>query len=101
MPRDFGRRLPMDSKVVDKIRRSPQMSAEQGSSFMSDWGGSSNYIAFAKKPVEQRVTYFAVQQGYSTVKDISDATGLSTGEVNSALTQLSRDGLVDVGVVTE
>lgn len=99
--RDLGRRMSMDSRMVDKIRRSPQMLAEQGGSeFLSEWGGPTGYSFWAKQPVAHRVTYFAVQEGLTTVKDIAGATGLKEKEVNDSLTALEGKGIVPKGLVT-
>ena len=100
MARDFNRRLPMDTKIIRDIQRSPSMSAEQGSSWLSEWGGPGGYSFWAKQPLSDRVVYFAVTEGYSTQKDIRDATGLSSGEVSTSLTKLERKGLIETGVVT-
>ncbi len=102
MPKDFGRRLPMDSRMVDEIRRSPAMMREQGGSdWLSEWGGSSGYSYWARQPMEYRMTYFAVQEGYSTAQDIADVTGLRKSDVSKSLTRLENQGLVEPGVVSE
>ncbi len=98
--KDFGRRMSMDSRMVNEIRRSPAMMREQGGSdWLSDWGGSGGYMYWAKQPVEDRMTFFAVQEGYSTQQDIADVTGLKTGDVSRSLTKLEKRGLVAPGVV--
>jgi len=99
MVRDFNRRLPMDTKIIRDIQRSPSMSAEQGPGWLNEWGGPSGYSFWAGQPVNDRVVYFAVTEGYGTQKDIRDATGLSSGEVSTSLTKLERKGLINVGQV--
>jgi len=90
------RRLPVDPRVIDKIQRSPSMSYEQGSDFMSGFGGPQQYKQFAKLPTGQRLTYAAVLEGHTEPIDISVVTGLTPEEVDAALTKLERRGLVTV-----
>ena len=99
MVRDFNRRLPMDTRVVRDIQRSPKMSAEQGPNWLSDFGGPQGYSYWAKQPMPERVTYFAVQEGATTQQQVVDWTGLRSGEVSSALSSLERKGLVEKGVM--
>ena len=99
MPKGFGRDLPMDTRIIRDIQRSPSMSAEQGPGWLNEWGGPSGYSFWAGQPVNDRVVYFAVTEGYSTQKDIRDATGLSSGEVLTSLTKLERKGLIETGQV--
>lgn len=101
MREDFGKRLPVDTRIIEDIRRSPTMSAEQGPAFMPDWGGPSAYQEMARWPASQRMTWFAVQEGYTTETDIADATGLRVADVSKALTALHTKGLVVKGVVSE
>jgi len=96
MPTDYGKRLPCDPRIVEKIQRSPQMMAEQGSTFLTNWGGPGAYQMAANLPVKQRVTYYAVSEGLTTPEEISIAVDLSVEEVNSALSQLSKKGLVTI-----
>lgn len=99
--KDFGRDLPLDTRIVREIQRSPSMSAEQGSGWLSKWNGPQGYTMQARMTLPERVTYNAVEQGYGTEADISDATGLLRGEVSVALTKLQAMGLVEVGQVTK
>ncbi len=101
MPKDFGRRLPVDTRIISDIQRSPQMRAEQGPSWLSEWGGPQGYKMQADMSESVRVTYNAVLEGYGTEPDIRDATGLSSGEVSSSLTTLQWRGLVEVGQVVK
>lgn len=102
MPReDFGRRLPMDLEMAREIAATPHLLAEQGPSFLQDWGGPRNYQMVARMPVDQRVVYYAVQDGYTTTPELADATGLSTAEVTKALGALAARGMVELGVVSE
>jgi len=95
MPIDYGRRLPLDPRMVQKIQRSPEMMAEQGD-FLSDWGGPAMYQLLAELPTNQRMTYLAVYQGLTTSEEISIATDLPVGQVESALTSLGKRGLIEI-----
>lgn len=97
MPVNFGKRIPCDPRVIDKIQRSPSMMAEQGSAFLASWGGPGQYQMAARLPVKQRVTYYAVESGLQTSEEISIATDLSVDDVESSLTQLAKKGLVSLG----
>jgi len=99
MANQFGRRMSMDSRMVDEISRSPKMMADQGSGWLDSWGGTSGYQYWAKQPVSDRMTYFAVIEGYDTAKDIADVTGLRGVDVVRSLAKLGDAGLVDIGVV--
>jgi len=88
------RRLPFDPKLVKEIQGSPEMSREQGPAFMQAWGGPSQYMFLSRLPMEERLTYTAVQEGYATKEDIRVVTGLTSGEVSRALTSLGKKGLV-------
>ncbi len=101
MVKDFGRRLPMDTRMVSEISRSSKMSQEQGVGILSEWGGSDVYQFWAKQPVSHRLTYFAVQEGYTTAADIAAVTDLKKSEVTRALTALDEKGLVTLGVVQQ
>ena len=96
---DYGRRMSMDSRMVREISRSPEMSAEQGSEWLGDWGGPSGYQFWARQPVNQRLTYFAIQDGYTTARDIADVTDLKQADVSRALVALDKRGIVALGVV--
>ena len=100
-PKDFGRSMNMDSRMVDEISRSSEMSAEQGASWLQEYGGSAGYTYWSKRPLNERLTFFAVQEGYSNSQDIADATDLKVGDVNRALTVLQDKGFVAQGVVSK
>jgi len=101
MPVNYGKRIPIDPRAIDKIQRSPSMMAEQGSAFLADWGGPGAYKMVARLPMKQRVTYYAVESGLQTSEEISIATDLSVGDVESSLTQLEKKGLVSIGEVVK
>lgn len=100
MPENFGKRLPMDLRMVEEIRRSPANSAENVG-MLEDWGGTVAYKEMARWPVEQRMAFFAVQEGYTTEADIAAATGLKTSDISRALTALQGKGVVQTGVITK
>ena len=94
-------RIPFDVKMIDEIRRSPTMRAEQGEGWLSSWGGPSQYKVFAQLPMEQRLTYAAVLEGNTTQDQIEVVTGLTSGEVSKGLAELQKRGLVSVERVEE
>lgn len=96
MPYDYGKlkRVSVDPAVVEGIRRSPRMLAEQGPGFMESWGGPSMYQTLAKLPMRQRLTYAACLDNYGTADEIASVTGLSVAEVDKALAELQEQGLV-------
>ena len=95
---DYGemRRISVDPRMVQEIQRSPSMRAEQGPEFLQDWGGPEQYQVLARMPVPERLTYVAVLEGYTEPSEIEVVTGLTSGEVSGALTDLRRKGLVSV-----
>jgi len=88
------KRLPFDPRMAQEIRSHPTMRAEQGASFLSSWGGARGYQTMATMPPEQRVVYKAVEDGLTSSGEISQATGLTNTEVQSALPSLDKRGLV-------
>lgn len=95
---DYGkyRRLPFDPRMAQEIKGRPELMAEQGAGFLSSWGGPSGYQTMAKMPPTQRVVYRAVEDGITTSGEISQATGLTNTEVESALSSLNKKGLVNL-----
>lgn len=86
-----------DPRMVDKIRRNSTMVAEQGGfeNFLSEYGGSSQYIQFAKMPESSRLVYASVLDGYTQTDQIAVATGLDEKEVKKVINKLRSDGLID------
>lgn len=97
---DYGKRLPVDLRIVRRVYEDPKMSAEQGSEFMSQWGGAPDYVYWARQPVNMRMTYFAIKDGWTDVRDIAAVTELSTRDVSTALTKLENSGVVEPGTIT-
>jgi len=93
---DQYKRMPFDPRMVQEIQGSPAMRTEQGANFLSSWGGPTGYRTMSSMPPEQRVVYRAVEDGITSSRDISDATGLTNSEVQSALTNLGKKGLVKI-----
>lgn len=89
----------MDRRMISEILRSKNMSAEQGSNWLSEWGGPGGYEAWSRQPKTERLVYFAYKLGYSNVEDIAAATDLSRAVVNYELSKLETAGLVEPGVV--
>jgi len=87
------RRLPFDPRMVQEIQGSPSMRTEQGSNFLSQWGGIQGYTRASGMPVGARVTYYALKDGIP-VDDVSDATGLSRQEASEGLSWLKSRGYV-------
>lgn len=99
---DYGRKMSADRRVVDNIRRNPAMIAEQqGSKMVEDWGSLGNYSYWARQPMPERVTFVAVNEGFTTAGDIASATGLTIAEVSDALSKLEVKGHVEPGVITK
>ena len=94
MPDDYGRRMTMDSRMVREIERSSGMSAEQGSGWLSEWGGPVAYRYWAKQPVADRMTYFAIQEGYTAPEDIAAVTDLGVKDVNKSIRKLEKQGVI-------
>ena len=95
-PQDFGRKMNMDSRMVDEISRNQTQLSEQGTGWLSDYGGALGYGYWAKRPLNERMTFFAVQEGYTTPTDIAAATDLKLKDVNRALTVLTEKGFVTI-----
>ena len=98
---DFGANLPVDPRMIQQIQGNPQMSSEQGSGLMADWGGPQMYQEMAVLPASVRVTYYAVRGGASNSNDISVQTGLTTKEVDSAVNFLTKRGYISAETVTK
>jgi CRP-like cAMP-binding protein len=94
------RRIPVDPRVIERIQKSSEMQYEQGSDFMSGWGGPARYRALTKLPMEQRICYAAILEGVTTEDQIGIVTGLSPEETSRGLAGLQAKGLVSVEKVT-
>lgn len=95
----LGRRLPMDSKMVRQISRSPTMLAEQGghTQFMSAYGGASNFRTVARmNPTERKVYIAVVVDGLGNTAEISQVTGIKEATVGTTLNRLNEKGLVSI-----
>ena len=97
---NYGERLPVDTRIIQRIMRSPQMMTEQGEGFMSEWGGPALYTRLARRPVAERMVYYAISEGHTTSDAVSVATGLDVKTVEGAVSSLKRQGLVEKGAVT-
>ena len=97
---NYGERLPVDTRIIQRIMRSPQMMAEQGSGFMSAWGGPALYTRLARRPAAERMVYYAISEGHTTPDAISVVTGLDVKTVSGAVSSLEGQGLVTKGAVT-
>lgn len=93
----IGGRIPIDPRLVEKIRRSPAARAEQGEGWLSAWGGPDTYRIMASLIEPHRLTYAAILEGHATPEEISAVTGLDTKEVNAAINSLAKKGLVSLG----
>jgi hypothetical protein len=100
IPGDLGQNMKMDPKMVQEIVSSPAMSSEQGSGFLSQYGGPNQYIEMARVPEEARITFYAVQAGASSPDEIEVMTGLSKNKINSGIGFLEKRGLVTRTEVT-
>lgn len=93
---EYLERMPVDSRIVEQISRSPAMTSEQGANFMQKYGGPGGYIQFSKMPREQRFVMAACLDGYSDPEQIAIATGMDLKDVNAALNKLQKEGFVDI-----
>jgi len=100
VPGDLGKSLTVDPKMVKEIAASPQMRSEQGSGFMEQYGGPTQYVEMAGMSPEARQVYYSVQAGASTPEEVGVKTGLSLGVVNSTIALLERRGLISRTTVT-
>ena len=96
MRQNFGRRLPLDPRIVERIMRSPELVGEQVN-FMDAWGGPHMYRQLARMPTDQRMTYMAIREGITTPEAIAVATELRPEQVERALDVLERKGLITPG----
>jgi len=94
-------RLPVDPRIVRQVQGDSRMSREQGPGFMQRWGGAQNYMQASSMPVNQRVVYMAIGEGFVSPDAIIVATGLGVRDVNKALEELERLGYVETGVVSK
>ncbi len=94
MLKDFGKRLPVSTRMTRIIMQNPRAMAEQGAGFMGEWGGGERYIEMAKMPMSARVCYYALQGGLQP-EQIEVSTGLTSGEVQKGLSVLQGKGLYE------
>ena len=86
--------LPVDTRIVEEIQRSPKKLEEQGGCFLDKWGGPSNYNTLAKLSPEERLVYVSTLQGLSDPAAIADA--VSTSETfGKAFSKLERQNLLE------
>ena len=96
MAYDYQRvsRLPVDSRIVRRVSNTPAMMREQGPGFMAQYGGSSRYMVAAKLTKNERIAFYAVQDGFDTPADIAMATGIDESAASRALSGLAKKGFV-------
>ena len=85
-------RVPFDPRMLQRM--GSRAWAEQGPNPLAFWGGASGYKALAKLPTNERLTYAAVKEGYSSEMDIASITGLDLASVRSGVAGLTQRGLV-------
>ena len=88
-------RLPIDTRLVEEIARSPRMRREQGPDWLGRWGGPSRYQEVAKLPYEARVVHYAYLDGFTDPDLLEIETGLSPAVIKDSLALLRRKGLID------
>lgn len=101
MPVGYGKRLPVDPRVIDRIQRSPTMMGEQGTGFMQSWGGPTKYKDVSRLTRNQRTCLYAVEGGLSTAEEISIALDVPVSKVETVLAQLERKGLVKLEAIPQ
>lgn len=90
-PLDFGKRLHVDSRWIEKIMASPPMSYEQGEDWLADWEGPVAYVAWNEEESATRQVYFASKEGYDTFISIQEVTKLTYTETYDAVTKLEAE----------
>jgi len=90
----MSKRLPMDTRLVREIQSDPIKRAEQGSGFLKDFGGPEAYLVSSGMPVNARLVYDAIQDGVGEIPDLLVVTGLSEADINSAISYLKGQDLV-------
>ena len=98
MPDNYSqyKRMPFDPRMAQEIQGSPAMRNEQGSTFLSNWGGTQGYQQMSRMSAPERVVYRAVQDGITDENSLSTMTGLSPTEVSQAVSSLNRKGFINV-----
>lgn len=91
-PKDFGRKLHVDSRWVEKVLASPQCLSEQSEDWLADWEGPAAFIAWSKEKSNVRRGYFANKEGYKTLESIQKVTKLTLKETRDAITKLEKKG---------
>ena len=87
-------------RVIEGIQKSSQMRSEQGEGWLAGWGGPSEYRFLTTLPMEPRLVYASVLEGYSTKSEIEGVTGLTSKQVYEGLGYLKKKGLVSEEKVT-
>ena len=86
------RALPsVDYRVVERIQGSSQMRAEQGSGWLSQYGGPSGFRELDSPGLGD--VYNAVVGG-ATTEELPVWTGLSNGDISGHLKTLEKMGLI-------
>ena len=96
----YGKMLPVDSRIVQRVAGSPGMMSEQSSNFMGEWGGPQLYVTVSQLPINQRMTFFAIKSGLGTSSEVSIATGIDQKAVDASISALEARGLVTSEEVT-
>jgi len=99
MPTNFGARIPVDPRVVERIQKSPSMSAEQGGTLMESWGGPQEFKEVARLPRDQREVFYAILTGVEDPDELSVILDISPSRVESALSALERRGKIQVKAI--
>ena len=77
------------------------MQAEQGSEFMSNWGGSEGYRMMAQLAPDERMVYAAVLDDYKTPEEISSVVDMPVSRVEGVLGRLGKKRLVSMTEVVK
>ena len=87
-----GRYLPnMDYRVTEMIMSNPHMAAEQGSGWLSQYGGPQGFVDVDKAGIGD--VYNAIAKGIPT-DQLPIVTGISEGKIGGYIGQLKKMGLV-------
>jgi len=86
-------RSPIDPRMVEEIERSPQMSREQGASFLARYGGPTVYKKLTKLSPVERSVWVSGQLGNTDADSVGMAEGLDTSVAQKCIDRLKALGL--------
>lgn len=80
--------------MVEQMEGSSSWSKDQASAF-SAYGGPSEYVAYMKLPMSDRLVAMSVNlNGSTTLAEVAADTGLAARDINASLSNLGLTGVV-------